>query len=350
MLLNKKTVTAPIRPITLVFAVIIALIFSFATVIRAENVINEEQERERAHREAVDRMRQGFEKYEESIDLSDLSISPDELGKLFSDATKDTPYLFFVSNNLSYSYRTGGCVVSIKPKYTMEKGEAEEAVGYCKAEVGKIAAMLKGYESDLERLVRAHDLICANFAYDTALESNNIYTFLKTKKGTCQGYTWTYMAVLRELGIECRYVASDDIAHIWLAVKIDGEWYHSDVTWDDPPSAEGSEQKSRAHLLFSDEKADADGYVNRYSSSDVKCSDKKYDGEDFSLKYLFCCLRGDVDHDGKVGVKDILLLRMYIDKGIDGKSPCLICADADQNCAIDEKDTEAIRKIVLLSG
>ena len=345
-----KKVRAPIRPITLAFAVIIALIFSFSTVIRAENVAGGEREREMVYSEAVERMRQGFEKHEESIDLSDLSISPDNLGKLFSDATKDTPYLFFVSNNLSYSYRTGGCVVSVKPKYTMEKGEAEEAVEYCKAEVKKITAMLKNCSDDLERVVRAHDLIRDSFSYDTTLESNNVYTFLKTRKGTCQGYTWTYMAVLRELGIECRYVASDTIAHIWLTVKIDGEWYHSDATWDDPPSAEGSGQKSRAHLLFSDEKADADGYTDRYSASGEKCSDKRYDGEDFSPLFPSCSLRGDVDHDGDVGVRDILLLRIYIDKGIEGKGLCLVCADADPNFAIDEKDTETIRKNILLPG
>ncbi len=345
-----KTVSQSIKQLALVLSVIISLVYSSITVIRAENTVNADREHAEECAEAVERMRRGFENYEESIDITDLSVTPDELGKLFADATKDTPYLFYVSNNLAYSYRTGGCILSVKPKYTMEKAEARAAVEYCKSEVGKMAELLESREGELARLVGAHDLICKRFTYDTTLESNNIYTSLKTGKGTCQGYTWTYMAVLRELGIECRYVASDSIAHIWLAVKIDGEWYHSDATWDDPVSAESSGGQSRKHLLFSDEKADVDGYVNRYSASDEKCSDTKYDGEDFLLDFPFCSVTGDVDHDGKAGVKDILLLRMYIDKGIGNKSLCLICADADHSYGIDEKDPEAIRKTLLLSG
>ena len=29
--------------------------------------------------------------------------------------------------------------------------------------------------------------------------------------------------------------------HIWNAVKIDGKWYHLDLTWDDPVTSDGSD-------------------------------------------------------------------------------------------------------------
>ena len=347
-MLYGKTTVHSIKILALILAVILSLVYSSVTVIRAENGIRDEQEHIRERAEAVERMRRGFEKFEESIDVSDLSITPDELSKLFADATKDTPYLFYVSNNLAYSYRTGGCVVAIKPKYTMEIGEAEAAVEYCRSEVGKIVDLIKHCESDLERLVRAHDLICANFAYDTSLESNNIFSFFKTRRGTCQGYTWTYMAVLRELGIECRYVASDSIAHIWLAVKIDGEWYHSDVTWDDPPSAEDSGKQSRAHLLFSDDKADADGYADRYCAVEIRCESKLYDANDLSSDIPFCTLAGDPNHDGGVTLYDLLLLRYYIE--FDSETTqriCRMCADFDGDFDLDENDADRIRGFIL---
>ena len=346
-MLRKRMGYRLIPSVVLILMIAVALIFSSVTVIRAENAMRD-AEHARARGEAAERMRRGFENFEESIDISDLDITPNELGRIFSDVTKDTPYLFYVSNNLAYSYRAGGCIVTVKPKYTMERKEAEAAIEYCRSEIKKMADMVMNRNSELERFVAVHDLICSDYSYDTSLESTNIYTFLKTGKGTCQGYTWTYMAILRELGIECRYVASDTVAHIWLMVKIDGEWYHSDVTWDDPPAKEGSGTQSRAHLLFSDEQADKDGYLDRYSSLDLKCSSKIYDGCELLSDIPFCTVSGDADHDGKVTLYDLLLLRLYLENGnaLD-RDVCILCADIDGNHLIEGEDAEYIRRALL---
>ena len=296
--------------------------------------------------EAILRMRSGFESFAPSIDISDLGISPKELGKIFSDATKDTPYLFYVSSSLSYTYRAGGCVVEVKPKYIMEKEEAEAALDFCKAEIDKITYLVQAYDGELERIVAAHDLLCRDFCYDTTLASNNIYSFLKEKRGTCQGYTWAYMAILRELGIECHYVASDEIAHIWLAVKIDGEWYHSDVTWDDPPSAEQGQVYRRAHLLFSDEKADRDGYVERYGGANIKCESTKYDSGEICERMTRCITSGDVDHDGEVSLEDLLTLRYAIEKK-PSSALCPLCADTDRDYVLGSDDIERLRGLIL---
>ena len=334
--------------VALILTLVLTLTCSYATVIKAETNLHEELERDTARTEAIERMRIGFENFEESIDISDLSILPDELGKLFSDAIKDTPYLVYVSNNLAYSYRAGGCVVAVKPRYSMDRAEAKAVVEYCKEEIRKMAELLCDRESDIERLVGAHDLICAYFSYDLSLESKNIYTFLQTGKGTCQGYTWTYMALLRELDIECRYVASDTINHIWLTVKIDGEWYNSDVTWDDPPSAEESGIYSRAHLLFSDEKADGDGYNDRYGAGNIECKSKLYDGEEFLSQIPLCVHIGDADHDGAITLRDVLLLRRSISNGVNMSTEiCRLCANADLDRCIGEGDVEQIRRLLL---
>ena len=326
---------------------VILLIFLTLLVV-AVSADSIERTEERQRKEATERIRRGIEEYAQSIDISDLSIDPSDLGRIFSDAVKDTPYLFYVSNNLGYTYHKGGCVVTVTPKYTMEKEEAKEAVNYCKNEINKMAKLSEPCQSELERLIFAHDLICRKFMYDTTLESNNLYSFLKSGKGTCQGYTWTYMALLREMGIECRYVASDTVLHIWLAIKIDGEWYYSDVTWDDPPNKEGSGEYSRAHLLFSDEKADKDGYFDRYGAEDIRCESKIYDGRELSEKYPFCSLSGDVDHNGEVTLYDLLLSCLYLEnKSTLSKDICFVCLDSDSDVRIDQRDAEYIRRAIL---
>lgn len=336
------------RMLALMLLFIFSLFFCTATDTRAENISERESTVGANYTEAIKRMRNGFESFEESIDISDLSILPEELGRLFADATKDTPYLFYVSNNLSYSYRNGGFVVAVKPKYTMERAEAESALEYCKGEIKKISNLLLEFKSDIERVVAAHDLICANFTYDITLESDDLYSFLMMGSGTCQSYTWMYMAILREMGIECSYVASDTISHIWLAVRIDGEWYYSDVTWDDPPGSEGSGEISRRHLFFSDKKADFDGYADRYGALDVKCNSQRFDGNELMSDIPACTLKGDADRDGEVTLRDLLLLRHQLENDRETKlEACRVCLDTDGNFLLDGEDAANIRSIIL---
>lgn len=305
----------------------------------------------RDEQEAIERMRSGFENFEEQIDLSAYNVSPQNLTRLFANATKNSPYLFYVDKNLSYTYRTGGNVFSVTPKYNCTQAEFKQMRDFCQSEVKKIAVIANEGESELKKLIYAHDIICRSFSYDLTLESNNIYTFLTMKKGTCQGYTWTYMAVLRELGIECEYVASDSIIHIWLKVKIDDEWYYSDVTWDDPPGDEGKNVPvSRKHLLFSGRKADKDGYKDRYGVSNENCASEKYDGFDFSEVLSPAHECGDVNCDGEVNAYDVICLRRYIECGEGSEIVCPICADVDGDFWISETDIQLAREIVLTNS
>lgn len=285
---------------------------------------------------ATERLIRGFEGFEESIDLSDLGIAVSSLPRLFANATKNSPYLFYVNKKLIYTYR-GDTVVSVIPKYDMTGEEANEAIDFCKAEVIKIAGLAIKGGNDLERLILAHDVICYRYSYDLTLENNNIYKTIKEGKGTCQGYTWLYMAVLREMGIGCEYVASDSIAHIWLKVKIDGEWYNSDVTWDDPV---GDAVISRKHLLFSDAKAENDGYVERYSFSGEECNSDKYDGKWLAEVISSDHGAGDVDHNGVVDLFDLVIT-------LRGEGVCPICSDTDRDLILSGGDVEMIRELIL---
>ena len=38
--------------------------------------------------------------------------------------------------------------------------------------------------------------------------------------------------MLKEVGIESALVQSPKMNHEWIMIKIDGQWYHTDPTWD----------------------------------------------------------------------------------------------------------------------
>lgn len=60
------------------------------------------------------------------------------------------------------------------------------------------------------------------------------------QKAVCEGYSLAYRLMMNLLGIETQMVISgilpnSSIAHAWNRVKIGGEWYNADATWDDNP-------------------------------------------------------------------------------------------------------------------
>lgn len=97
--------------------------------------------------------------------------------------------------------------------------------------------------SDYEKALKVHDILVKSLEYDSANEVNahNLYGALVEKKVVCEGYAKAYKYILDSLDIECILVngtatnsSGQTEAHMWNYIKLDGNWYGTDVTWDDP--------------------------------------------------------------------------------------------------------------------
>ena len=57
-------------------------------------------------------------------------------------------------------------------------------------------------------------------------------------RALCEGYSKAFAYLCQSVGIEtfCVIGRSNNESHMWNIVKLDGEWYHMDVTFDDPVS------------------------------------------------------------------------------------------------------------------
>lgn len=104
-----------------------------------------------------------------------------------------------------------------------------------------ISTEIKPGMSAYQKQLAIHDYIVLNCQYDTATaasrDSSNkdpfsAYGALINGLAVCQGYAEAAQVLLTMTGIECYRLNSDD--HSWNLVKIEGGYYHMDVTWDDP--------------------------------------------------------------------------------------------------------------------
>ena len=90
--------------------------------------------------------------------------------------------------------------------------------------------------TDYDKLKYIHDYLIRNCESDTEDEyANTIYGTLVRKKALCEGYSKTFSYLCNRLGIENVIVTGKtNVPHMWNMVKVDGNWYHIDVTWDKP--------------------------------------------------------------------------------------------------------------------
>ena len=91
--------------------------------------------------------------------------------------------------------------------------------------------------TDIENELAIHDYLVENVSYvDTGDSSYNAYSALINGIAVCSGYTECFKTFMDMLGIENGTVSGEagNEQHIWNTVMLDGQWYHVDVTWDDP--------------------------------------------------------------------------------------------------------------------
>lgn len=103
-----------------------------------------------------------------------------------------------------------------------------------------IADVQKGLDSkmtDLDKVLYFHEYVVEQIYYkDTEAVAEHLGgATLAQGYGVCEGYAKALMLFLKSEQIPCELLAGG--SHAWVAVKLDGEWYHVDPTWDDTTSA-----------------------------------------------------------------------------------------------------------------
>lgn len=102
--------------------------------------------------------------------------------------------------------------------------------------------------NDEEKIRAIHDYMVANYHYDYGESNKKLSGFwvyspaalVYGRGGVCQAYVTLFDKFAKKAGITTQYISGEAFSfnswgrHAWNMVKIDGKWYHIDVTWDDP--------------------------------------------------------------------------------------------------------------------
>ena len=99
---------------------------------------------------------------------------------------------------------------------------------------------ISGGMPEYKKELRLHDYLVNHCRYSLGSPDDEnefrAYGALVDGEAVCSGYAEAMALLLTYAGIDCKVVIGSSKAenHAWNLVKIDGEWYHLDPTWDDP--------------------------------------------------------------------------------------------------------------------
>lgn len=166
-------------------------------------------------------------------------LSNEELQEMYVALSYDNPELYFLGNKCSMT--SIGSVNYFVPQYLLTRADYDASWLQAEAKINTILAGAPS-GSDYDKELYIHDYIVQNCEYSESSDAM-VYTMhgvLVDGSANCEGYSRTAQYLLRQLRIYNRLavgVAEGGTGtaegHMWNVVKIDGDFYNLDITWDD---------------------------------------------------------------------------------------------------------------------
>lgn len=182
---------------------------------------------------AYDAIVKALKGFETEVNLISYSLTPEQIRTLLTKVINENPEFFYVDSKYSYS-KSGSYVKRLVFAYRYDKSLVPGMLEEIDAETRLALSYTDDGMSDYEKALVIHNYIVTNYEYDGTYTIANIYDFVDKKTGVCQAYSLMYMYVMQKAGIPCTTAPSDEMGHIWNMVRLDGAWYHADLTYDDP--------------------------------------------------------------------------------------------------------------------
>ncbi|MDR0943535.1 MAG: hypothetical protein LBM41_03285 [Ruminococcus sp.] len=138
-------------------------------------------------------------------------------------------------------YDAGAGAFEVYFKYYSDNTNANDTMTRINMEIEAAAkaimAEITPDMTDYDKLKFFHDWLIKNCKTDdsnpTDIYSSTIYGTLINKVALCEGYAKTFSYLCNLAGIENVIVAGVvNLPHMWNMVRLDGNWYHIDVTYD----------------------------------------------------------------------------------------------------------------------
>lgn len=198
-----------------------------------------------------DYLMQRISSFDEAIYVYPFGLSSEEFLEVFSSLVNSNPDMFYLGDSyrkrsldISDSDTEENLVVErIRGFYAYQNEDytpQEDVILEKQTQIEKAADDWKkefNLSEEMDDYIKAliiHDAIVSKTAYMETPSNQSEYTIegvFLNGEAVCQGYALAYNYLCSKVGLEAKYVHTND--HAWNIVKIDDHWYHVDPTKDD---------------------------------------------------------------------------------------------------------------------
>ncbi len=184
---------------------------------------------------------------------------------VFQQVINQNPWFFYLNGSarMSYSLLTGSeskvKSLSLQPEYhAFADGMTNTELRTLISQVDQIVeqstqAIRQQTAEPWQQLRLAHQFLIRRITYDETenQDHNHAASALLDGLTLCQGYAQAFQMIGLRLGHDVRMITgeSNGQGHAWNLVQLNGQFYHVDVTHDDPIPDRGPDQPVR-HLHF----------------------------------------------------------------------------------------------------
>ena len=240
---------------------------------------------------------EGWKSFSTEIDITNFvrrtNWSSERIYACVQGALYNHPEIFYFTRKISlgqWSRRDGSLVkIALNDiQYDFPASEYGARKHELAAAVLDALSRVRGVADEVEKMLRLHDYLVSVCDYDLAAAktkdhsclARTAYSALVRHKAVCEGYAMAYRLLLNAAGIVSDVAVSIKDCHVWNYVRTRGNWYHVDVTYDDPVYVGGARQNaiiSHKHFLMSDAKAALTGHHAWNVRGLPPAIDKRYD-------------------------------------------------------------------------
>lgn len=180
--------------------------------------------------------------YQKTV-VFDFDLTIEEAKKAYSYYRDDWPQHFWRGNQYHFSARNNKVVTMTFSDITETPDQLRQKMQRVTAQAEAILSQLSASMSEFERERLIHDAIINKVRFDTTLkapDAHDLYGALVNGKAVCEGYAAAFQYLMRQAGIQCIVAkgtltqGGQSVNHAWNMAEIAGQFYHVDVTADDP--------------------------------------------------------------------------------------------------------------------
>lgn len=202
-----------------------------------------------------------------TVPLDEITLYESDLNPIICSVVYDYPQFYWLKSFTYTRNSSNNKVVSITPLCVSEYrlGETRRTLqNTMDEEITKYLDLVEDATSDYQKELIIHDAIINQVKYSLNAAGNPseeqwahsiVGVFDPSiKKVVCEGYAKAFQLLMNACDIECIFVTGtgNGGGHGWNKVKLGGDWYNVDVTWDDPVTSNGSNVLKHTYFNLTD--------------------------------------------------------------------------------------------------